>query len=88
MSAILMSAEELVELTDQRQARRQYEVLRARGFWRVQLTHGRVILERAHYLAVCAGALAPGTPSSQQREQRPIPKIQPYVPASRWGNQR
>lgn len=44
------------------QPRRQVEELKARGFWRARLgMDGKVILERAHYEAVCAGAVAPGT---------------------------
>lgn len=44
------------------QPRRQLQELRAQGFWRARLGRDhRVILEREHYKAVCAGAVAPGT---------------------------
>ena len=39
---------------------RQVNELKRRGFWRARLNiKGGVDLERAHYLAVCAGALPP-----------------------------
>ncbi len=52
------------------QPQRQLEELRARGFWRVRLSRAhRVILERAHYEAVCAGAVQPAAnqPGTQER---------------------
>lgn len=43
------------------QPRRQLGELHRRGFWRARLgADGRVVLEHAHYQAVCAGALPPG----------------------------
>lgn len=50
----------IAELTGYRQAAKQLEVLHQRGFWRAYILHGRVILERAHYDAVCAGAVVQG----------------------------
>jgi hypothetical protein len=41
------------------QPRRQVEELRKHGYWRARLVRGAVILERAHYNAVCAGAVEP-----------------------------
>lgn len=41
------------------QPSRQLEELHAQGFWRARLKRGEVIVERAHYEAVCAGALPP-----------------------------
>jgi len=42
------------------QPRRQLAELHAQGFWRARLSRSHdVILERAHYEAVCAGALVP-----------------------------
>ena len=42
------------------QPQRQIEELRAQGFWRARLSRAHtVILERAHYEAVCAGAAPP-----------------------------
>ena len=57
------------------QPRRQLAELHARGFWRARLGRdGKVVLERAHYEAVCAGAL----PAGQQRadtDARPRVKL-------------
>ena len=39
------------------QPRRQLDELLRRGFWRARLVRGAVVIERAHYEAVCAGAL-------------------------------
>jgi hypothetical protein len=57
------------------QQRRQVEELRRQGFWRARLARdNHVILERAHYEAVCAGALPPGAvPADTGRPQvRPV----------------
>lgn len=46
------------------QPQRQLEELRRAGFWRARLSRAhKVILERAHYEAVCAGAVQ--TPALQ-----------------------
>lgn len=49
---------ELVDITGFRQPSRQLAELHRQGFWRARRAPitGRVILERAHYDAVCAGA--------------------------------
>lgn len=39
----------------------QVKELQKQGYWRARLVRGKCILERAHYNAVCAGAVAPGT---------------------------
>lgn len=59
------------------QPRRQLEELRARGFWRARLGRDmKVVLETAHYEAVCAGALPPAAPSAQNNRPtiRPLAK--------------
>lgn len=54
------------------QPRRQLTELRRQGFWRARLgMDGKVILERAHYEAVCAGAVAPG----QERRDTVRPQL-------------
>jgi hypothetical protein len=55
---MLLTAEELSDLTGCRQPSRQLAELHRQGFWRARRAPitGRVILERAHYDAVCAGA--------------------------------
>ena len=37
-------------------------VLHARGFYRAAMLNGRLVLERAHYDAVCAGRIEPARP--------------------------
>lgn len=66
--------DELVEITGgRRRHRAQLEQLHARGFFRAYLgTNGKVVLERPHYEAVCAGQVAPAdgkrdTPRPQLR---------------------
>lgn len=55
------------------QPSRQLDELRAQGFWRARLSRAHdVILERAHYEAVCAGAVEPGTEPRDTRQ----PKLQ------------
>lgn len=61
MSDLRLSPEELHELTGQTQPRRQVKALLADGFWRARLVRGEAVLERAHYKAVCEGAVAPGS---------------------------
>ena len=58
MSEALMSHQELQDITGgYSQAAKQLEELHRQGFWRARRSrlHGAVILERAHYEAVCAG---------------------------------
>ena len=80
MSTIRLTAPELIELTDYKVPARQLEVLHARGFWRACIGRdGRVLLERAHYEAVCAGQA-----SAPERKPRP----RPINPQRRAGVQR
>ena len=68
---ITLTDDELAEVTGYRQPAAQHRALLERGFWlarRSALT-GRVILDRAHYEAVCRGAeLTPGHGSHQRRK--------------------
>lgn len=59
---VLMSPEDVKRIAGgYDQPRRQLDELHARGFWRARLSRfNEVILERAHYEAVCAGAVEPG----------------------------
>lgn len=72
---INLSEEELAQASGgHTQPRRQLAELLRRGFWRAKLSmRGRVDLERAHYLAVCAGALPPG---EKKDDNRPRPQLQ------------
>jgi len=74
MDDLVLTAAELERLTGGlTQPRRQLTELRAQGFWRARLVRGQVILERAHYEAVCAGALPPG---DRPADNRPRPQLQ------------
>lgn len=62
-TALRLSAAELEQLTAYRQPAAQLAELHRQGFTRARLDRlGRVVLERAHYHAVCAGALQPERP--------------------------
>lgn len=59
-AGLRLTAAELLEITGLSQPRRQLAELRAHGFTRARLGRdGQVILERAHYEAVCRGEFAP-----------------------------
>jgi hypothetical protein len=59
-SGITLSTAEIFKITQYIQPNLQLEELRAQGFWRARLGQmGEVVLERAHYEAVCAGAVQP-----------------------------
>jgi hypothetical protein len=56
--SITLTREELQDLTAYEQPLKQLSFLQERGFWRARLRRdGSVYLERAHYEAVCAGAM-------------------------------
>ncbi|APW38497.1 hypothetical protein RD110_15860 [Rhodoferax koreense] len=57
MNSLLMTEEEILTLTGYKRPGDQEEELRKQGFYRARIgpTTGRVVLERAHYDAVCAG---------------------------------
>lgn len=71
--SIVLSAAELVRLTGYRRPGDQLAELLRRGFNRARRSRctGDVILERAHYDAVCAGGLR-GLPAAEER-----PKVIP-----------
>lgn len=54
--SIILSSDELAGVTGYRTPKRQLEELHRQGFYRARISAtGNVILERAHYDAVCAG---------------------------------
>lgn len=56
MPDLILSPEELHALTGSKRATVQLAALKSRGFWRAYINAGgRVIVERAHYEAVCSG---------------------------------
>lgn len=70
-AGLCLSIAEIRELTGGLQLpRRQVKHLQANGFWRARLVRGRAVLERAHYEAVCRGAVA-GSPEKRDTAGRP-----------------
>lgn len=66
----IFSFAELVELTGYEQPSRQLDALHESGFWRARIRRdGRVVLERPHYEAVCAGATPAPVPGSEQNDR-------------------
>jgi hypothetical protein len=63
MGSFILSKEELQAITGYKPAAKQLEALHRAGFYRARLSPtGSVILERAHYDAVCAGTSQPQRP--------------------------
>lgn len=61
--SLILSPDELVALTGYRRACDQIPELHRQGFLRARRSPaGGVILERAHYEAVCAGRIDPARP--------------------------
>lgn len=69
---MVLSDEQIIALTGYRQPSKQLEELHRQGYWRARRSRadGSVILEVAHYEAVCRGQSAP--PKETRR-----PKLQP-----------
>jgi hypothetical protein len=71
MGSLTLTPDELHELTGFRQASRQLEILRRRGFWRADLyPDGGVYLERAHYEAFRPRSEAFRPPPLIERHER------------------
>lgn len=63
MRELILTSAELMTLTGYKRAAEQLDELHRQGFARARRDRlGRVILERAHYDAVCAGAQQPARP--------------------------
>ncbi|WP_457425593.1 DUF4224 domain-containing protein [Roseateles sp. P5_E7] len=61
--SLTFSPAELVDLTRYTRASKQLAVLHLRGFHRAYIDHtNHVVLERAHYEAVCRGEAQPVRP--------------------------
>lgn len=61
---ILLSDQELVELTGYQWPSKQLAALKKQGFFRARINDrtGSVLLEREHYQAVCTGSLPSSAP--------------------------
>jgi hypothetical protein len=79
---LLLSPKELASITGFEAPHKQLEALRAAGFWRARRGRRGVILERAHYEAVCAGAVAPGQLLEPRR-----PKVKQITSRAQHENQ-
>lgn len=71
--SIKLTPEELADLTGNKQAAKQLAELHRRGFHRAYIGRHGLVLERAHYEAVCQGAI-----------ERPRPKLHPIVREERY----
>ena len=71
--SIVLTPAELVAVTGYRQPARQIAELHSRGFHRATLGRDGVVLERAHYEAVCAGAVERARPKVQLVARRSKP---------------
>lgn len=70
-SALTLSPDEIRDLTRYKQPARQLAELHRQGYWRARRDRlGRVILERAHYDAVCAGTAKDADMSPKLRPPR------------------
>lgn len=70
---LILTDDELHALTGYRTASRQLGVLSDAGFSRARIVMGKVVLERAHYEAVCRGERVPERPKVRQVQgPRPV----------------
>jgi len=61
---IILTSDELDDLSGYRKPKRQLAELHRQGFYRARISAtGNVILERAHFDAVCAGEKSPKEPT-------------------------
>jgi hypothetical protein len=75
MAELLLSPEEVAELTRYSRPAEQLAELHRQGFHRARRDRfGRVVLERAHYDAVCARGAAANDPAAEApRRPRVLP---------------
>ena len=70
---LTLNGDELHAITGYRTASRQLVALHAAGFSRARIVMGKVVLERAHYEAVCRGERVPERPKVRQVQgPRPV----------------
>lgn len=75
MDDLLLTPAEIAALTGYRMPHAQLAELHRQGFTRARRspTSGSIIVERAHYLAVSAGHVAPQRPKVRPPQLRPSP---------------
>jgi hypothetical protein len=69
--SLVLTADEIRELTGLELPRCQVRRLQAQGFARARLVRGKAVLERAHYDAVCRGEFAAGPETRDTARPRP-----------------
>lgn len=74
--SICLTEAEIFALTGLQKPRCQVNVLQKRGFVRAYLRHGRALLERAHYEAVCRGQYA-APPEKRDNPPADRPRVRP-----------
>lgn len=68
MDSIILTKEEIEQITGYTQATKQLNVLQRRGFLRAYIDrNGRVVLERNHYDAVTSGQFSSGERTKPKR---------------------
>ena len=72
MLTTTLTDDELYELTHSHQGACQLRRLHDAGFARARIIHGRVVLERRHYDAVCQGSMAESKPEPRVKSFREI----------------
>ena len=63
--SIVLTQDEIIAITGYRQPARQLADLHTRGFHRATLGRDGIVLERAHYEAVCCGTVERARPKVQ-----------------------
>lgn len=71
-STITLTPAELEQLTGYKQATKQLNVLHSRGFHRAYISRNGLVLERAHYDAVCRGQQGTGQQGAAQHPPRTV----------------
>lgn len=69
--SIVLTPEEIFDLTGLTLPRCQVKRLQEQGFARARLVRGKAVLERAHYEAVCRGEFTTGGPARDTSRPRP-----------------
>jgi hypothetical protein len=70
--SLTLDAEELVAITGYKRSKHQLAELHRRGFWRARITNGRLILERAHYEAVCQARFGAAAPADEPKVRQVV----------------
>ncbi|EGJ11965.1 DUF4224 domain-containing protein [Rubrivivax benzoatilyticus] len=88
--SVILSTEEIAALTGFRQPAKQLKELHKHGFWRARrLPTGAIILERAHYEAVCRGHLgSPNSAEEARQREADAADVEAELALQRWAEKR